>query len=73
MAIVRADIEACEGCGTCVDTCPCDVFRLDGEEKKSVIAFPEDCQVCHICALYCPTGSITITPEKCVKPQTAWR
>ena len=73
MAIVRADMDACTGCGKCVDTCPCDVFRLDSSEKKSVIAYPEDCQVCHICTVYCPTGSITVTPEKCMKPQTAWR
>ncbi|HJX03175.1 MAG TPA: ferredoxin family protein [Dehalococcoidia bacterium] len=73
MAVIRKDIALCTGCGNCVDTCPCDVFRMDEENGTSVIAYPEDCQVCNMCTIYCPTGSIAVTPEKCVKPITSWR
>ena len=46
MAVELKQIENCIGCGSCVLTCPCDVFRLDEKAKKTVIAYPEDCQVC---------------------------
>ena len=72
MAIERYDINLCTGCGKCVRTCPCDVFRLDKVRKKSVIAYPEDCQVCSMCTVYCPTGSIIVTPDKSVLPMTAY-
>ena len=72
MAITRYDLDLCIGCGGCVNTCPCDVFRMDDEGNKSVIAYPEDCQVCSMCTIYCPTGSIIVTPYKGVEPMTAY-
>lgn len=41
--------------------------------SKADIAYPEDCQVCYMCTVYCPTGSIEVTPDKCIKPMTSWR
>ncbi len=55
MAIERTD--GCIGCGTCVKTCPTDVFRLDRKAKKAVIQYPGDCQICHLCRMYCPVDA----------------
>lgn len=70
MSITIQDIALCIGCGNCVSTCPCDVFRL--ENKKTTIAYPEDCQVCSMCTVYCPAQIIVITPEKTTNPMTAY-
>ena len=73
MAITRHSLKECIGCENCINTCPCDVFRMSDKEEKSIIAYPYDCQVCGMCAHYCPTGSIIVTPEKGIKPMTAYR
>ena len=70
MAIKR--ISGCIGCGTCVKTCPTDVFRLDLETHKAVIKYPADCQICHLCRMYCPVDAITITPEKSIPVVVSW-
>ena len=64
MAITRYDLSICIGCGNCVDTCPMDVFRMSDDGTKSIIAYPYNCQVCNLCAAYCPTGSIMVTRDK---------
>jgi NAD-dependent dihydropyrimidine dehydrogenase PreA subunit len=73
MPVTRVSIEKCIGCEICLNTCPCDVFRMDEKTNKSIIAYAYDCQVCGMCGHYCPTGSITVTPEKGIKPMTAYR
>lgn len=73
MSVVRHDLDKCIGCGTCVSTCPRDVFRLNDEEGKSVIAYPEECQTCGMCYMYCPTGSIAMRSEPYMWPVTAYR
>jgi len=73
MPITRVDLNICIGCGNCWNTCPNDVFRMDDAAKKSVIAYPQDCQVCNMCAYYCPTGSIMVTPDKGLTVPTNWR
>ena len=45
-------INGCIGCGTCVSTCPTDVFRLNKKTRKAEIAYPEACQICHLCRMY---------------------
>ncbi|MBP1608967.1 MAG: 4Fe-4S dicluster protein [Acidobacteria bacterium] len=73
MAIRRYDLRRCIGCANCVNTCPCDIFRMSDDGKKSVIAYPYDCQVCNLCALYCPTGSIMVTRDKGIIVPTNYR
>jgi len=65
-------IHGCIGCGNCVRSCPTDVFRLDKETGKAVIAYPADCQICHLCRMYCPVDAITITPEKSIPVNVSW-
>ncbi len=72
MSVENIDNEKCIGCGTCVATCPMDVFRMDKATEKSKITYQEDCQICHLCRIYCPVDAISISPVKCVRPMVGW-
>ena len=63
MAVRRADLNKCIGCQTCINICPMDVFRFDSEKKKSVLAYPENCQNCGQCWLNCPAHSLRFDNE----------
>jgi len=66
-------IHGCIGCGTCVQSCPTDVLRLDPKTGKAVIKYATDCQICHLCRMYCPVDAITISPEKSIPVIVSWR
>ena len=72
MAIERIDPELCNGCGICVQICPMDVIKLDEKGKKAIIKYPEDCMICEICAIDCPTKAIYITMEKTAPLMVSW-
>ena len=72
MAIERIDTALCSGCGICVLSCPMDVFRLNREEKKAVIAYPEDCMLCGWCVIDCPEDAVTLTPDKSSVLTVSW-
>lgn len=65
------DKEKCVGCGTCVEVCPMDVFRLDGETKKTEARYPDDCMTCYTCEIECPQDAIRIDPYRKKRVQ-AW-
>ena len=74
MAIERIDADLCNGCGICVETCQMDVIRMDEEEKKAVIKYPEDCETrtCVVCEIECPQHAIYVVPTTRAIPLTAW-
>ena len=61
MAIERIDNELCIGCGTCVEICIMDVFRMDEKNQKAVIAYKEECMSCFCCELECPSKAISVS------------
>ena len=63
MTIEVIDQDKCIGCGTCINTCPIDVIRMDKSINKATIAYKEDCQICGLCVLDCPTKAITLGPD----------
>ena len=65
-------INGCIGCEECIKSCPTDVIRLNSETKKAEILYPEDCQICHLCRMYCPVDAITITPDKSIPVIVSW-
>ena len=63
MVTVVVDLEKCAGEGTCVETCPVEVFELqeiDGKMKAIVVA-EDQCIVCQACVVQCPESAITVT------------
>ncbi|MCK9191733.1 MAG: 4Fe-4S binding protein [Sphaerochaetaceae bacterium] len=65
-------IRGCIGCGECVQACPTDVIRLNKSDVKAYIAYPDDCQMCHLCRMSCPVDAITISPEKSIPVIISW-
>ncbi|RKX61002.1 MAG: 4Fe-4S ferredoxin [Thermodesulfobacteriota bacterium] len=59
MVEITVNYDTCEACGTCVDSCPAQVYDK-GEDGKPIVARPDECMVCHTCMEVCPTGSITV-------------
>lgn len=57
---VRIDLDLCDGCGVCVDSCPTDVLRVDEATKRAVAVFPQDCHTCFLCQDDCPKHCIAI-------------
>lgn len=53
-------------------SCPCDVIRMNDDENKAYIAYPADCQICHLCRMYCPVDAITLTPHKSIPVIVSW-
>ncbi len=64
MAIERINKEKCVGCGTCALSCPMDVIRMNPDENKAEVRYPEDCVMCAICIADCPAGAVEMTPGK---------
>ena len=72
MAIEKIDTALCSGCGVCVLSCPMDVFRLDKQNKVSIIKYPEDCMLCGWCVVECPEDAIILTPKKVAELTVSW-
>jgi len=50
-----------------------DVFRIDREKKKAIIAFPENCQSCGMCYLECKPRSLRMSDEMFAYSITSYR
>ena len=74
MTISKINADECVGCGTCVTTCPADVIRIDKSTDTAKIVYPEDCQSCNLCRLFCTVSDqvITISPNTCLEPMVSW-
>ncbi len=57
MNTIKIDFDCCNGCKICYKACFVDVFRWDDENKRPVVAYPEDCASCNLCELNCPKNA----------------
>ena len=63
------DIEACKGCGVCVEVCPTKVI-VQGPKvnnkgyRYTVLTDGIDCIGCSSCAMVCPDSCLTVYKEK---------
>ena len=65
---VRIDEKLCKGCYFCVKFCPLGVFvrsEIIGELGYNIaqVEFPEKCNGCRACLLYCPDLAVAIEEE----------
>ena len=60
------DYDKCDFCMECDDFCPHRVFeRRDDEDKKLVVAHPENCVVfCRACAKTCEPDALSFPDKK---------
>jgi len=58
MVEINVDAGKCNGCETCVDTCPVGVYEM--KDGKSIVVNLEDCLVCRACEMQCPEGAIQV-------------
>jgi NAD-dependent dihydropyrimidine dehydrogenase PreA subunit len=72
MSIESIDTTLCTGCGSCIEYCAMDVIRMDEQNKKAFIKYPEDCMLCLVCEIICPVKAIYVSPEKKLSPLLAW-
>jgi len=56
----KIDLELCQKCGTCEDSCPLDVIYFHPEDGGVEIRYPDECWHCGSCRQDCPTSAITI-------------
>lgn len=64
MFIVTIDIDKCQACGECVDTCPNEAIVIVEEDGKKYAVFsgdPDECIGCMSCEAVCEEGAITVT------------
>ena len=48
----------CHDCSICVDACPQDIIRLDGNGRAILDFRAGDCTFCGTCSDVCPTGAL---------------
>ncbi len=56
---IEVDSGRCNGCGVCVDTCPCDCLRIDETTGIAALRYPDDCWYCGCCEIDCPAEAIS--------------
>ena len=58
MPTPKINTSKCTGCGTCVDVCPMQVFKL--ENKKASVVNAKECIGCRACEAQCEAQCITV-------------
>ena len=72
MPIEKIDPELCNGCKTCIDSCPMDVIRFDEEANRAYAKYREDCIACYNCEQDCPAKAIYVSPQRGRPVTPAW-
>ncbi len=59
---VTLDVDACDGCGNCVERCAVEIFEMTGEGsvQRSGVTDIEGCIGCGVCVTHCSSGALTL-------------
>ena len=60
--------EWCKGCAICVEFCPKDVFRMEGDYP--IVVDIDACTQCELCEIMCPDFAILLEKTKSKKKST---
>lgn len=55
-----SDRSCSEGCRACVDSCPVEIFAMDGDRCAVVPENEDECTLCEICLQRCPGKCIEL-------------
>jgi ferredoxin len=55
---LQFDEHKCTGCGMCLDVCPHEVFKMNGQYVE--IQNRDACMECGACSLNCPANAISV-------------
>jgi ferredoxin len=56
---VNVNLETCNGCGTCVESCPAEALSLNSEKEKVNID-ADTCIDCGVCVDECPLEALSL-------------
>ena len=59
LIVYLIDKEKCDGCATCVESCPSEAITIGDHEKAKVD--PEECVDCESCVDECPNQAISMS------------
>ena len=63
MYTVTFNIDKCQACGDCVESCPIQILEMVEEDGKKFATFsddPDECTGCLACEESCPEEAITL-------------
>ena len=60
VSTISVDVQACIGCGACIDVCPHSVLTM--KNKKVHLLDPDGCMECGACANNCIADAIQVNP-----------
>ncbi|MGO8987934.1 MAG: 4Fe-4S binding protein [bacterium] len=66
----ETDKEKCTGCGECVEICPVQVIKMEGDFP---VIDKEWCIGCGVCAVPCPTGAVKLVRKSDAIPPKDFR
>ncbi len=58
MYVITIDEKKCKVCGECVNICPVEIYKQDG--NRIIVGNTEECSNCQSCVSVCETQAITI-------------
>lgn len=60
MVKITVDRKKCDGCETCVQVCPVQIFKMSGGKSEVQKDKVKDCLECRACEAGCPQQAIKV-------------